>query len=175
MSRIGKLPVSLPENVKIALDGKALSAEGKLGRLSINLPEGVNVVIDGNKVIVSPVSEQYKAKWGLTRTLVSNLVNGVATGFSRKLEISGVGYRAAVKGKFLILSLGYSHEIAYLIPSDIKIECPAPTAVVISGMDKEKIGGVASKIRSFRKVEPYKGSGIRYDNEVVIKKEGKKK
>jgi large subunit ribosomal protein L6 len=177
MSRVGKHPVEIPAGVKVTVAGNCVTAEGKLGGLSLDLMKEIVVSHDGPLLSVKPRDDSKRARmmWGTARTLLSNLVTGVHQGFTRKLEITGVGYRAQLQGKDLVLQLGYSHEIRYPIVSGIKVECPDPTHIVISGADKQRVGQVAAEIRSFRPVEPYKGKGIKYDNEFVLRKEGKKK
>jgi large subunit ribosomal protein L6 len=177
MSRIGKHPVDLPDGVKVTLQGQHLSVSGKLGELSRTLPDEVEVAQENGSIAVRPRGEDKRARamWGLSRTLVANMVNGVSTGYTRRLAISGVGYRAALDGKILNLQLGYSHEIKYAIPDDIDVKCDTPKAIAISGADRQRVGQIAAEIRAFRKPEPYKGKGIRYDDEVILRKEGKKK
>lgn len=177
MSRIGKHPVSIPDGVKVALNGQQMTVSGKLGELSRTLPEEVELSEADGAVTVAPRSETKRARsmWGLSRSLVSNMVTGVSAGFTRNLVIAGVGYRAAMDGKVLNLQLGYSHDIKYAIPGDIEVKCATPTQIAITGADRQRVGQIAAEIRSFRKPEPYKGKGIRYDDEVIIRKEGKKK
>jgi large subunit ribosomal protein L6 len=177
MSRIGKHPVKVPAGVKVALDGQTVSVTGKLGQLSRSLPAEVEVTQENGSIAVRPRGDAKRARamWGLSRTLVANMVDGVSTGFTRRLVISGVGYRAALDGKILNLQLGYSHDIKYAIPDDIQVTCDSPTAIAISGADRQRVGQIAAELRAFRKPEPYKGKGIRYDDEVVLRKEGKKK
>ncbi|MGH1481746.1 MAG: 50S ribosomal protein L6 [Geminicoccales bacterium] len=177
MSRIGKHPVSIPDGVKVALSGKSMTVTGKLGELSQMLPDGVEVKQDDAGITISPAddSKRSRSMWGLSRSLVSNMVTGVSTGFTRNLVISGVGYRAALDGKILNLQLGYSHDIKVAIPDDIQVKCATPTQITISGANRQRVGQIAAEIRSFRKPEPYKGKGIRYDDETIIRKEGKKK
>ncbi len=178
MSRIGKHPVPVPGGVTVAVEGQKVSAKGKLGELAAVLPPEVSVVLEDGKVTVAPRDKEEKrarAMWGLSRSLVANLVKGVSEGYTRKLEISGVGYRAAVDGRILNLQLGYSHEIKFAIPEDVKIVCDTPTAVSISGADKQRVGQIAAEIRAFREPEPYKGKGVKYAEERIIRKEGKKK
>jgi large subunit ribosomal protein L6 len=177
MSRIGKHPVPIPAGVKVALAGQALTVSGKLGELRRTLPKEVVVAQDDGAITVQPRGESKRARamWGLSRTLVANMVDGVSKGFTRKLMISGVGYRAAVDGKIVNLQLGYSHDIKYAVPDDIEVRCETPTAITISGADRQKVGQIAAELRSFRLPEPYKGKGIRYDDEVILRKEGKKK
>ena len=177
MSRIGKHPVIVPAGVQVTLDGNTVRAKGKLGELSTVLPPEVDIKLEGDKIVVAPASGEQRARamWGLSRSIVSNVVRGVSSGFSRKLEISGVGYRASTDGKVLTLQLGYSHEIKYAMPADVKVVCETPTQIVLSGADPQKIGQIASELRGFRKPEPYKGKGVKYAEERVRRKEGKKK
>ena len=150
---------------------------GKLGALERTLPSDVNVALEDGKVVVAPANDERRgrAMWGLSRTLVANMVKGVSEGFTVKLDINGVGYRAAVDGKLLTLQLGYSHDIKYAVPADIEIKAEKPTALAISGIDKQRVGQIAAEIRSFRSPEPYKGKGVKYEDEVIVRKEGKKK
>jgi large subunit ribosomal protein L6 len=177
MSRIGKHPVPVPGGVKVALAGQTLTVSGRLGELERTLPKEVVLAQDDGVIKVQPRddSKRARAMWGLSRTLVANMVEGVSKGFTRKLVISGVGYRAAVDGKIVNLQLGYSHDIKYAIPDDIEVKCETPTAITISGADRQRVGQIAAELRSFRLPEPYKGKGIRYDDEVILRKEGKKK
>ena len=177
MSRIGKHPVAVPSGVTVAVEGRTVSAKGKLGALSVKLPPEVEVTQDDGKVTVAPRDREKRARamWGMSRSLVQNLVTGVSEGYNRRLEISGVGYRAAVDGKILNLQLGYSHEIKFAIPEDLMIVCETPTAISVSGADKQRVGQVAAEIRGFRPPEPYKGKGVRYAEERIRRKEGKKK
>ena len=177
MSRIGKHPVTIPDGVKVALSGQEMTVSGKLGELKRSLPDEVEVKQDDGAITVAPRSEdkRSRAMWGMSRTLVSNMITGVSTGFTRNLVISGVGYRAAMDGKVLNLQLGFSHDIKFAIPGDIQVKCATPTQIAITGADRQRVGQIAAEIRSFRKPEPYKGKGIRYDDERIIRKEGKKK
>ena len=177
MSRIGKHPVPVPAGVEVALAGQALTVSGRLGELRRTLPKEVVVSQDDGAITVQPRGESKRARamWGLSRTLVANMVAGVSQGFTRKLLISGVGYRAAVDGKIVNLQLGYSHDIKYAVPDDIEVRCETPTAITITGADRQKVGQIAAELRAFRLPEPYKGKGIRYDDEVILRKEGKKK
>lgn len=177
MSRIGKHPVVVPSGVTVAIEGHTISAKGKLGQLTVALPPEVEVALTDGQVTVQPrdAEKRARAMWGMSRSLVHNLVKGVSEGFTRRLEISGVGYRAAVDGKVLNLQLGYSHEIKFAIPDDVRIVCESPTAIVISGADKQRVGQIAAEIRGFRGPEPYKGKGVRYAEEKILRKEGKKK
>jgi large subunit ribosomal protein L6 len=177
MSRIGKHPVEIPKGVTVALAGRRISAKGKLGELTLDLSDEVDASVADDKITVQPRSETKQARtmWGTTRALLNNMVHGVATGFSRRLEINGVGYRAAVQGAELTLQLGYSHEIKYKIPKGITIVAEKPTSLVVSGADRQRVGQVASEIRGFRGPEPYKGKGVKYEEEKIVRKEGKKK
>ena len=177
MSRIGKHPVPIPSGVEVQLAGETLTAKGRLGTLSLAVSEEVTATIAEGAVTIAPKSETKRARamWGTTRALVNNMVTGVATGFTRNLEINGVGYRAAVQGSTLNLQLGYSHEIAYPIPSDVNIVCERPTLIRVSGADRQRVGQIAAEIRAYRPPEPYKGKGIKYSTETVRRKEGKKK
>lgn len=177
MSRIGKKPVTIPSGVTATLDGQQVSVKGPKGELQHVLVDDVLAKLEDGALSVSPRddSKRARAMWGMSRTLVANLVAGVTDGFSKKLEIVGVGYRAAVQGRTLQLQLGYSHEVAYAIPEGVEIQCPKPTEVVISGIDKQKVGQVAAEIRRYRPPEPYKGKGVRYEGEYIFRKEGKKK
>jgi len=177
MSRIGKHPVPIPSGVEVQLSGQTLTTKGRLGSLSLVVSNEVTASITDGAVTIAPRSDtkQSRAMWGTTRALVSNMVTGVSTGFSRNLEIVGVGYRAAVQGNTLNLQLGYSHDIPFPIPADVRIACERPTVVSVSGADRQRVGQVAAEIRSYRPPEPYKGKGIRYANETVRRKEGKKK
>ncbi|HUB96574.1 MAG TPA: 50S ribosomal protein L6 [Stellaceae bacterium] len=177
MSRIGKLPVALPDGVTVQMAGAMLTAKGRLGSLSLAIDNDVSAKLENGEVVVAPKSETKRARmmWGTTRALVNNMVTGVSKGFSRNLEINGVGYRAAVQGKNLVLQLGYSHDINFPIPDDVKIVCERPTVIAITGADRQRVGQVAAVIRAFRKPEPYKGKGIKYVDETIRRKEGKKK
>jgi large subunit ribosomal protein L6 len=177
MSRVGKYPVTVPQGVQVALQGRTVVAKGKLGELSLDLTDEVEVTIEPGKVAVSPRRDDRRSRtmWGTTRSLINSMVTGVSTGFVKSMEINGTGYRAAVQGKDLVLSLGYSHEVRYPIPPGIKITCERPTAVKVEGADKRQVGQVAAEIRAYRGPEPYKGKGVRYENEQILRKEGKKK
>lgn len=177
MSRIGKKPVALPKGVTATVEGQTVKVKGPKGELKVTLAPEVEVSLGANGVSVQPRQnmERAPAMWGLSRSLVNNLVVGVTTGFSSKLEIQGVGYRAAVQGKNLNLQLGFSHDVAYPIPSGIAITAEKPTMLTITGIDKQLVGQVAAEIRSYRRPEPYKGKGVRYEGEYVRRKEGKKK
>jgi len=177
MSRIGKKPVSVPSGVTANVEGQTVKVKGPKGALQLVLHDDVSVSMDKAAIKVEPRQETKRARsqWGTARTLVSNLINGVTKGFEEKLEINGVGYRAAVQGKQLNLQLGYSHDINYPIPQGIAIATPKPTEVVITGIDKQQVGQVAAEIRAFRGPEPYKGKGVKYAGEYIFRKEGKKK
>jgi len=177
MSRIGKHPVAIPTGVQAALAGQVLNISGGKGKLSLPISPNVTATIADGKITIAPKDEsiQARAMWGTTRALINNMVTGVSTGFTRTLEINGVGYRAAVQGRSLNLQLGYSHDIAYPIPQDIQIACERPTLIAITGADKQRVGQIAAEIRSYRPPEPYKGKGIKYVEETIRRKEGKKK
>src|SRR5690348_10449453 len=177
MSRIGKHPVPIPAGVEVRLAGETLTAKGQLGTLSLPISDEVTATVADGAVTIAPKSETKvaRAMWGTTRALVNNMVTGVATGFTRNLEINGVGYRAAVQGSSLNLQLGYSHDINFPIPPDVKIACERPTAITVTGADRQRVGQVAAEIRAFRPPEPYKGKGIKYVEEAIRRKEGKKK
>jgi large subunit ribosomal protein L6 len=177
MSRIGKKPVTVPKGVTASVDGQSVKVKGPKGELSFLASDDVEVSFADGTISVEPRGESKRARsaWGMSRTMVQNLMRGVTDGFERRLEITGVGFRAAVAGKSLQLNLGYSHDVAYPIPTGITIQCPKPTEIVISGADRQKVGQVAAEIREFRKPEPYKGKGVKYSDEYVHRKEGKKK
>ena len=177
MSRIGKKPVQVPAGVTATVDGRKVSAKGPKGELHYVVNDEVLVKMEENAVVVTPVdqSKDARAKWGMSRTMIQNILTGVKDGFERKLEINGVGYRAAMQGKNLQLALGFSHDVVYQTPEGISIACPKPTEIVISGIDKQRVGQVASEIRSYRGPEPYKGKGVKYAEERIVRKEGKKK
>ena len=177
MSRIGKNPGSVPSGVSVDIAGQTVTAKGKLGTLKLPIRSHVEVSVKDGKVWVKPLAEDQQSRimWGTTRANLRNMVEGVSKGYSKNLEISGVGYRAAVQGKNLQLQMGYSHDVLYPIPEGITIKCEKPTAVLISGYDKQKVGQVAAEIRAVRPPEPYKGKGIKYDGEHILRKEGKKK
>ncbi len=179
MSRVGKNPVTVPEGVEVTVSGALLVAKGKLGEVMVPLHQAVDLKVEKDLVTVVPLDQSKLARslWGTIRSLVNSAVRGVSVGFTKKLEINGVGYRAQMKGKALNLQLGHSHDINFPIPEgiDIKLEGDRQNVIAVSGVDKQKVGQVASKIRSFRKPEPYKGKGIRYVDEYILRKEGKKK
>jgi large subunit ribosomal protein L6 len=177
MSRIGKNPVPIPTGVQVNLADQVLNVSGSKGKLSLPISSDVTATIADGAVMIAPKddSKRSRAMWGTTRALVNNMVTGVSAGFTRTLEINGVGYRAAVQGRTLNLQLGYSHDIPYPIPEGIQIACERPTLIAVSGADKQRVGQVASEIRSYRPPEPYKGKGIKYAEETVRRKEGKKK
>ncbi|WP_457797917.1 50S ribosomal protein L6 [Methylocystis sp. S23] len=177
MSRIGKKPVVVPAGVTAKVDGQLVSVKGAKGALEFLVPDDVSVVQQDNAIKVDPRNDTKRARalWGTSRARVNNLVIGVTSGFEKKLEITGVGYRAAVQGKVLQLALGYSHDVNYPIPNGISIATPKPTEITISGIDKQQVGQVAAEIRALRGPEPYKGKGVKYANEFIFRKEGKKK
>lgn len=177
MSRIGKNPVVIPGGVEVTIANDILTAKGGKGTLTVPLHETVNVKQEDGKIVVAPRDESKRAltMWGTVRSQVNNAIVGASEGFVKKLEIRGVGYRAAVQGKTLNLQLGYSHDINYPVPEGIEIKCERPTLIEVSGASKQQVGQVASEIRAFRKPEPFKGKGVRYADEYVRSKEGKKK
>ncbi len=177
MSRVGSEPVTAPDGAEIKVDGQTVTAKGKLGQASVSVPAEVEITQQGKVVTFKPRVDngRSRAMWGTSRSLVNNLVVGVTEGFTKTLEITGVGYRAAVQGKTLNLQLGYSHDINFPIPEGIDIKCEGNNRVIVSGSDKQRVGQVSAVIRQFRKPEPYKGKGIRYSDEQIIRKEGKKK
>jgi large subunit ribosomal protein L6 len=177
MSRIGKQPVAVPKGVTANVEGQKVSAKGPKGALAVSLGDHVSVAMADGAIKVEPRGESKEARavWGMSRTLVQNIVTGVTDGFEKRLEISGVGYRAQLAGKNLSLALGYSHEVNFPIPEGIQIQVPKPTEIVITGIDKQKVGQIAAEIRRWRPPEPYKGKGVKYANEFVFRKEGKKK
>lgn len=178
MSRIGKLAVPIPKGVTAKVDGQTVSVKGPKGELEFTVPDLVQVKAeDDGSIKLDPVDQEQKSRamWGLSRTMVANLVTGVTDGFKKELQINGVGYRAAIQGKALELNLGFSHPVSYAIPEGIDIKCPKPTEIVVSGIDKQRVGQVAAEIRKWRPPEPYKGKGIKYADETIVRKEGKKK
>jgi large subunit ribosomal protein L6 len=177
MSRIGKKPVVVPAGVTAKVDGQLVQVKGAKGQLEFLVPDEVSVVQQDNALKVDPRNETKRARslWGTARARINNLVVGVTSGFEKKLEITGVGYRAAVQGKTLQLALGYSHDVNFPIPAGIAIVTPKPTEITVSGMDKRQVGQVAAEIRALRGPEPYKGKGVKYVNEFIFRKEGKKK
>ena len=177
MSRIGKKPVTVPGGVTAQVNGQEVKVKGPKGELKHVLADAMVAKLEdgGIEVAMREDTKEARALWGMSRTMVANLIAGVTEGFTKKLEITGVGYRAAVQGSNLQLQLGYSHDIAFSIPQGIQIVCPKPTEIVITGIDKQKVGQVAAEIRRFRSPEPYKGKGIKYAGEFILRKEGKKK
>ena len=177
MSRVGKYPVVVPNGVTVTVSGAEVSVKGKLGAAVLKLVDDVETTLDGNQVWVKPKSETKRARmmWGTTRALINNMVKGVSEGFTVNLEINGVGYRAAVQGKVLQLQLGFSHDVNYPIPEDVTIKCEKPTSVSITGKDSQRVGQIAAEIRAYRGPEPYKGKGVKYETETILRKEGKKK
>ena len=177
MSRIGKQPVALPDNVSASIEGSILSVKGPKGTLTMPMLEDISYGIEDGRIVVRPANDSKRARafWGMHRTLVQNLVTGVTEGFTKTLEITGVGYRAAAQGRNLRLQLGYSHDVNVPVPDGIEIKTPDPVTVEISGIDRQQVGQVAAEIRRWRKPEPYKGKGIKYRGEYIFRKEGKKK
>ncbi|MVA97505.1 50S ribosomal protein L6 [Nitratireductor sp. CAU 1489] len=177
MSRIGKKPVPVPEGVTASVDGQTVVAKGPKGELKFVVNDEVLIKLDDDGIKVDPrdQSKDARSKWGMSRTMIVNILEGVKSGFEKRLEITGVGYRAAMQGKNLQLSLGFSHEVVYEAPEGIQIAVPKPTEIVVSGIDNQKVGQVAAEIRKYRGPEPYKGKGVRYADERIVRKEGKKK
>lgn len=177
MSRIGKKPVTVPSSVTAGVDGQKVTAKGPKGELSYVVNDEVLVAMEDGAINVTPRdnSKDARSKWGMTRTMIENIVQGVTEGFERKLEINGVGYRAAMQGKNIQLALGFSHDVIYEVPEGVSAACPKPTEIVLTGIDKQQLGQVAAEIRKFRKPEPYKGKGVKYAEERIVRKEGKKK
>ena len=177
MSRIGKKPVAIPSGTTATIEGQQLSVKGPKGALTMPLREEITYVLEDGGISVNPANDTKRARafWGMQRTLVQNLITGVSDGFTKKLLINGVGYRADAKGKVLNLKLGYSHDVNIDVPEGIEVKTPDNTTVEISGTDKQKVGQLAAEIRQWRKPEPYKGKGIKYDGEFIFRKEGKKK
>jgi large subunit ribosomal protein L6 len=177
MSRIGKRPVAVPSGITANVAGQTVKVKGPKGTLEVVLHDDVSVALDGDRIKIDPRNEtkRARAQWGTSRTLIANLIAGVTKGFEQRLEINGVGYRAAVQGKNLQLALGYSHDVVYPIPEGITIATPKPVEIVISGIDRQKVGQVAAEIREFRPPEPYKGKGVKYATERIFRKQGKKK
>jgi len=177
MSRVGKKAVAVPAGITANVQGQTVNIKGPKGALSVVLPDDVAVKLESGQIKVDPRLEtkRARAQWGTSRTLIANLIAGVTKGFEQRLEINGVGFRAAVQGRKLQLALGYSHEINYPIPDGITIATPRPVEIVISGVDRQKVGQVAAEIRKYRPPEPYKGKGIKYADEFIFRKEGKKK
>jgi len=176
MSRIGKLPIAIPEGVEVTIANGEFSAKGKLGSMSMPISDEAVVEKKENEIIVKPVNaENPTPMWATTRALINNIVTGVSVGFSKTLILKGVGYKAQVQGKVIKLALGYSHDINYDLPEGVTAQANSATELVISGYDRQKVGQVAAEIRAYRKPEPYKGKGVRYSDEYVIRKEGKKK
>lgn len=178
MSRVGKYPVVVPAGVELSINNNTVTAKGKLGEMSFTFDDShVSAKLEDGKVTVSPLSQSNmsRALWGTTRARINDLVKGVSEGFTKEMELVGVGYKARLDGKNLVLSLGYSHEIVFNTPADIKISCESPTQIKIFGADKQVVGQVAAELRKYRKPEPYKGKGVKYATETVRRKEGKKK
>ena len=177
MSRIGKKPVAVPQGVTASVDGQTVTAKGPKGELKFVVNDEVLIKLDDGAIAVEPrdQSKDARSKWGMSRTQIENIVTGVKDGFERRLEITGVGYRAAMQGKNLQLALGFSHDVVYEAPEGVTISVPKPTEIVVNGIDKQVVGQVAAEIRKYRGPEPYKGKGVRYAGERIVRKEGKKK
>jgi large subunit ribosomal protein L6 len=177
MSRVGKYPVEIPAGVTVAIAGNMITAKGKLGELKMALTDYVEAKVDGNKVSVEPRTKEAQARmmWGTTRANIANMVKGVSQGYTKTLEITGTGYRAAVQGTNLVVNLGFSHDVVYAIPTGIKVTCEKPTLIKVEGVDKRQVGQVCAELRGWRPPEPYKGKGVKFEGEAIRRKEGKKK
>jgi len=177
MSRIGKKPVQVPAGITATVDGQKVTAKGPKGELFFVANDEIGLKLENNAIVVTPLNESKgaRAKWGMSRTMIENILKGVKDGYERKLEINGVGYRASMQGKNLQLALGFSHDVVYEPPQGISIAVPKPTEIVVTGINKQQVGQVAAEIREYRGPEPYKGKGVKYAEERIIRKEGKKK
>ncbi len=177
MSRIGKRPIELPSGVEAAVSGQTVTVKGPKGSRDFTATDDVSIIVDGGVVTLEPrgSSKRARQQWGMSRTMVANLVHGVTEGFKKELEISGVGYRAAIQGNVLKLNLGYSHDVDFDVPEGITVTCPKQTEIIVEGIDQQLVGEVAANIRGWRAPEPYKGKGIKYKGEYIFRKEGKKK
>ena len=177
MSRIGKKPIPLPGGVSATVSGQTVSVKGPKGTREFTATDDVTLAVEDGAVTVTPrgTSKRARQQWGMSRTQVANLVTGVTSGFKKEMEITGVGYRAAVQGKVLKLALGYSHDVDFAIPAEVTVTTPKPTEIIVEGIDQQIVGQVAANIREWRKPEPYKGKGIKYKGEFIFRKEGKKK
>ena len=177
MSRVGKYPVAVPQGVTVTMAGKTLTIKGKLGELKLDTTDDIDASVVDGKVVVKLKNETKRArsKWGTTRATINNMVKGVSVGYKKVLDITGVGFKAAAQGKKLTLNLGFSHDVIYTVPDGIEVKTPTPTQVEVSGANRQRVGQVAAEIRSYKRPEPYKGKGIRYSDEFILRKEGKKK
>lgn len=177
MSRIGKQPVPLPQGVTATISGQTVEVKGPKGTLSFTATDDVTLAQDNGAITVTPrgLSKRARQQWGMSRSMIENLVTGVSSGFRRELDVQGVGYRVAMQGRMLKLTVGYSHDVEFIPPDDVTVSAPKPTEIVVEGIDRQRVGQVAANIRGFRPPEPYKGKGIRYRDEFVFRKEGKKK
>jgi len=177
MSRIGKKPIAIPSGVTVTIDGQSVSVKGPKGERSFDATDDVTLAQEDGAVTVTPrgLSKRARQQWGMSRTQIANCITGVTDGFKRSLEITGVGYRAAMQGNTLVLNLGYSHDVNFEVPAGVTITCPKQTEIVVEGIDQQLVGQVAANIREWRRPEPYKGKGIRYAGEFIFRKEGKKK
>ncbi len=177
MSRIGKRPIEMPSGVSASVSGQAIEVKGPKGARNFTATDDVDLKVDGNVITVTPRGNSKRARqqWGMSRTQIMNLVTGVTEGFKKELEINGVGYRAQIAGQNLKLSLGYSHDVEFAVPQGVQVTCPKPTEIIVEGIDQQIVGQVAANIREWRKPEPYKGKGIKYKDEYIFRKEGKKK
>jgi large subunit ribosomal protein L6 len=177
MSRVGKYPISVPSGVQVSMDGRIVSVKGPKGALSYTVTGEVDIKIENNTIVVAPRNKERQTRmlWGTNRSRIQNLVTGVSVGFKKDLELVGVGYRASVAGNTLNIQLGFSHDVQYPIPQGVEVKCEKPTSISISGADLQQIGQIAAEIRAYRKPEPYKGKGVKYVGEYILRKEGKKK
>jgi large subunit ribosomal protein L6 len=177
MSRVGKYPVAVPQGVTVTMAGKVLTVKGKLGELKLSTADDVDAKVEDGKVWVKAKNEtkRARAQWGTTRATISNMVKGVSQGYKKTLDITGVGFKAQAQGKKLTLNLGFSHDVIYTVPDGIEVKTPQPVQIEVSGADRQKVGQVAAEIRAYKQPEPYKGKGIRYADEYILRKEGKKK
>ena len=177
MSRVGKYPVAIPSGVTVTMAGKVVTVKGKLGELKLDTTDDVETKVEDGKVWVSTKNDtkRARAQWGTTRATINNMVKGVSQGYKKTLDITGVGFKAAAQGKKLTLNLGFSHDVIYAVPEGIEVKTPAPTQIEISGANRQRVGQVAAEIRGYKRPEPYKGKGIRYSDEFILRKEGKKK
>ncbi|MEL7137436.1 MAG: 50S ribosomal protein L6 [Pseudomonadota bacterium] len=177
MSRIGKRPIEAPKGIEFKVTGQTVEVKGPKGSQSFTATNDVEIALDGSTITVKPANDTKRARqqWGMSRTVIANMAHGLSEGFTKELELQGVGYRAQMQGKTLKMALGYSHDVEFAVPEGIEIACPKPTEIVIKGADAQLVGETAAKIRDWRRPEPYKGKGIRYKGEFIFRKEGKKK
>ncbi|MEM7499686.1 MAG: 50S ribosomal protein L6 [Pseudomonadota bacterium] len=177
MSRIGKRPIEAPKGIEFKVTGRTVEVKGPKGAQSFTATDDVEITLDGSTITVTPANDTKRARqqWGMSRTVIANMAKGLSEGFTKELELQGVGYRAQLQGKTLKMALGYSHDVEFAVPEGIEIACPKPTEIIIKGADAQLVGETAAKIRDWRRPEPYKGKGIRYKGEFIFRKEGKKK